>query len=122
MQSSLTKDRPKWNRLGKLMPLLWMAFLVTACSSNPMPSPKPLPPPIVSCGESLADEPLPDYPKLHIRMAGEADSQYIGELEADRTASVKWAVIVAGITQRNAIRRNTTAECIANLRRQGVIY
>lgn len=54
-------------------------------------------------------------------MAGETDSQYIVDLERDRTAAAKWAITVAGIVRRNAMLRNTTASCINNLRRQGVI-
>lgn len=116
------KGNAKSMRLARLMLLLWPILGMLACSDNQTRLPPPLPPPIVNCDQATPSEPLPDYPKLHIRVAGETDGQYIIDLEADRTEAVKWAVVVAGITQRNAIRRNTTANCLDQLRKAGTIY
>lgn len=114
-------DIAKWKRLVRLTLILFPLLGMMACQSNP-PLTKPLPPPIVACGQGIEFETLPVYPVLHSRVAGESAGQYIIDLEADRTASVKWAVIVAGITERNAIRRNTTTQCLDNLRAKHVIF
>lgn len=75
----------------------------------------------MNCAEGIPFEPLPAYPELHGRVVDETDSQYIAELERDRTAAAKWAITAAGIVQRDEILRNTTASCISNLRKAGAI-
>lgn len=114
------KVTPMRSKLGRIMIALPLAWMLTACASNPPTYQPPSLPPIVNCGENLPSEPLPDYPQLHQRVAGETDQQYIADLERDRTAAAKWAVIAAGIAERNAIRRNTTAACISAIRAQHV--
>lgn len=107
--------------LSRTMAALCLALSLTMCASNPPPSQMPLLPPIVSCGENLPSESLPAYPQLHQRVAGESDQQYIADLESDRSAAAKWAVVTAGIAQRNAILRNTTKQCLDRLRSAHVI-
>lgn len=114
-------DIYKWKRLVRLTLILFPLLGMMSCSSQ-RTLPPPLPPPIVSCAANEPFEPLPDYPALHNRMVNESDGQWIIELQADRAASVKWAVTTSGIAERNAIRRNTTTQCLDQLRANHVIY
>ncbi|WP_327480449.1 hypothetical protein [Frateuria sp.] len=44
-----------------------------------------------------------------------------GDLAAYSHAQSLWAIEVAGITERNALKRRATADCLDAYRRRGVI-
>jgi hypothetical protein len=100
--------------------LALMALALTACASNPSTSTPPLPKPIVSCGEHVANEQLGPYPTAP-SLAGLDDHAKIERLEAYSAAQSLWAIGAAGVAQRNAIKRNGTTSCLDDLRRRGVI-
>jgi hypothetical protein len=70
----------------------------------------------VSCGERVPFEALPHYP------AGPVHAADLAEIKAYSAAQSVWAVTVAGIVQRNSIKRNATATCLDALRADGLIY
>lgn len=72
--------------------------------------------PTVSCGEHTPFEVLPRYP------TGPVHADDLAELKAYSSAQSVWAVKVAGITQRNSIKRNATATCLDALRAAGIVY
>lgn len=49
------------------------------------------------------------------------DHAKLQRLEAYSAAQSLWAIGAAGIAQRNAIKRNSTTDCLDDLRRRGVI-
>lgn len=106
--------------------LLPMLLALGACASNPPTSPPPLPKPIVSCGEHAPFELLPAYPlapaSLDSVTADSSQSLYqlgIAKQYIDRQSA--WAIQAAGVFQRDAIKRNATAQCLDALRARGVI-
>jgi hypothetical protein len=76
--------------------------------------------PTVSCGEHAPFEVLPRYPAGPV-LTGDAGAD-LAAIKTYSAAQSVWAVTVAGITQRNSIKRNATATCLDALRAAGLIY
>jgi hypothetical protein len=95
----------------------------------------------VTCSEHDPFERLPPYPvgpvfsshealaDLRARHAGVADyDRALAAAESNLAGAIRfseqqsdWAVRAAGVTQRNAIRRNATARCLDAYRARGLI-
>ena len=97
-----------------------MLVSLMGCASNPSTSIKPLTKPTVTCSEHAPFEPLPRYPTAPL-VTGDPLRDYAG-LEAYSSAQSVWAVTVAGIVQRDSIKRNATAQCLDALRAAGLVY
>lgn len=91
-----------------------MLVSLMGCASNPSTSIKPLTKPTVTCSEHAPFEPLPAYPVAPADNSVASLSQYSHD-------QAVWAAQVAGIVQRDEIKRNATATCLDQLRKAGVI-
>lgn len=107
-------SRAIWIAIAFIATLLLAALM--GCTQNAKQSSKRStePTPVVACDEHAPFEPLPPYPA-----APGADDA--ASLRAYSDLQSEWAVDVAGITQRNGIKRNATAACLDDYRRRGVI-
>jgi hypothetical protein len=101
-----------------------------------------LTPPTIQCAEHEPLKVFPRYPigpqllgheslqSLQIRRAPTSDyARALGAAESDldqlsrfSTAQTGWAVTVSGIYEDAAIKRKTTAKCLDDNRRRGIIF
>lgn len=129
--------RPTW--IALLCVLMVLALM--ACANSPTTYSAPSTAPTVQCSENAPGERLESYPagpriaahesaaELRGRRASLADYERaleaadasIAQLIAYSGTQSEWAIGAAGVVERNAIRRNTTASCLDDYRRRGLI-
>lgn len=115
--------------LAMCLPLLLLAvmLLLTCCAGAPSSRPRSIEPiPVVTCHEHDPVESLPPYPELDERLthpvATYADALVvIAGYSADGANQQAWAAAVAGIAERERIKRVRTANCLDAYRARGVI-
>lgn len=78
----------------------------------------PLPKPIVSCAEHEPFEPLPAYPSAPSNDLLQTDPAALRTYSSEQSL---WGIQAAGVFERNAIKRNTTSDCLDALRARGII-
>lgn len=106
--------------MRKPMLLLTACVLMTACASSPTTSSVRSTPPTVACAEHEPAERLGAYPVGPVGVDGTHPGDF-DQLRAYSREQAVWAVRAAGVVQRNAIQRDTTATCLDAYRARGII-